>query len=119
MKFIEKICSMSVDFRLMQNQTRHIKCVFLILFLFNNQLIGQDIPVDLNHPVNDFIFRYYTKGNVKTIHPGLRPFSVNQVINALDEISNVKLSKNERELLHYFKKEFDFKNLSEGIRVPW
>ena len=110
---------MSVDFRLMQNQTRYIKCTFLILFLFNNQLIGQDIPVDLNHPVNDFLFRYYTKGIVNTIHPGLRPFSVNQVINALDEISNTELSKNERELLYYFKKEFDFENLSKGIRGPW
>ena len=67
---------MSVDFRVMQNQTRYIKCAFLILFLINNLLISQEMPVDLNHPVNDFIFRYHTKGIVKTIHPGnpLIPF---------------------------------------------
>ncbi len=103
----------------MRNQTQYKKCAFLLLFLFNNLLTGQNTPIDLDHPVNDFIFRYHTKGTVNTINPGLRPFSVNQVIIALDEISNVELSKSERKLLYYFKKEFDFKNLSEGIQGPW
>ncbi|MFQ6676867.1 MAG: hypothetical protein ACE5D0_00985 [Fidelibacterota bacterium] len=103
----------------MEIQTRHIKCVLLLLFFQISVLIGQNVPINLKHPVNDFILRYHSIGIVKTIHPGLRPFSINQVMTALDEISNAELSKNELELLLYFKKEFDFKNLNNGIKGPW
>ena len=103
----------------MHDQTRYTKYLLPIVFLLSGSLIGQNTPINLDHPVNDFIFRYHTKGNVKTIHPGLRPFSVDQVIKALEEISNVNLSISEREMLRYFKKEFDVKKLSDGMKGPW
>jgi len=119
MKSIEYICSIIVDFRLMENQTRYINCFIMTIFLFSNLLTGQNIPIDIKHPVNDLIFRYHTRGIVKTIHPGLRPYSITEVISALDEISMAELSQKERKLLYYFKKEFELKNLNEGLQGPW
>ncbi len=94
-------------------------CGLFVLSTLTGLLICQDVPVDISHPVNDFILRYSAKGVAKSIHPGLKPFSINQINAALDEISNAELSKSERDLLFYFIREFDVNNFKKGFQAPW
>ncbi len=80
---------------------------------------SQEVPVDLNHPVNQYILRYHTRGSVTSIHPGLRPFTLSQIIKALDEISNLDMDIDERSILQVYLKEFDIRTLRAGISGPW
>jgi len=50
-------------------------------------LNGQTIPVPMDHSVNDFILRLHTQHKIQGIHPGLRPFTIDQILEALDVLS--------------------------------
>ena len=38
--------------------------------------------IPMNHPVNDFILRILTQHKIDVIHPGIRPFTVNQIFGS-------------------------------------
>jgi len=84
-------------------------------------LNGQTIPVPMDHSVNDFILRLHTQHKIQGIHPGLRPFTVDQILEALDVLSADEhdLSAFETTLLRRFKKEFRVDTIENGIRGPW
>ena len=84
-------------------------------------LNGQTIPVPMDHSVNDFILRLHTQHKIQGIHPGLRPFTVDQILEVLDVLSADEhdLSAFETTLLRRFKKEFRVDTIENGIRGPW
>ena len=84
-------------------------------------LNGQTIPVPMDHSVNDFILRLHTQQKIQGIHPGLRPFTVEQILEVLDVLSADEhdLSAFETTLLRRFKKEFRVDTIENGIRGPW
>ena len=84
-------------------------------------LTGQNIPVPMNHPINDFILRLYTQNIIHEIHPGMRPFSVDQINQVLDEVSSTdqQLSTREKSLVLRFKKEFAVNEIKQGLKGPW
>ncbi len=95
------------------------KTIISILITLLGLLTGQSVPIDLDHPVNDYILRYTTEGIVQTLQQGMRPFSFNQINTALDEISKAELTQKEKNLLHYYEKEFDVNHFDKGIIDPW
>ncbi len=103
---------------------KHTQLVFIratMILIFSSIMPGQTVPVPMDHPVNDFILRLYTQQKLHGLHPGSRPFTVGQVINALNEISTSDHSITNQEiiLLERFKKEFGVDEIEQGIRGPW
>ncbi len=103
---------------------KHTQLIYLraaVILSFIGILNGQTVPVPMDHPINDFILRLYTLQKVHGIHPGTRPFTVGQVINALNEIStsDYTITNQEIILLERFKKEFGVHEIEYGIHGPW
>jgi len=103
---------------------KHYKQIFIQIstyVLIMGELIGQNVPVPLNHPINDFILRLQTQNIIHGIHPGMRPFTVHQINDALNDISssNYSLSIREKSLILRFKKEFAVDKIKRGMQGPW
>ena len=103
---------------------KHTLLIYLraaVMLTFIGILNGQTVPIPMDHPINDFILRLYTQQKIQGVHSGTRPFTVGQVINALNEIStsDYTISNQEIILLERFKKEFGVHEIEYGIHGPW
>ncbi len=110
-----------VDLVYMLKHTQQRLLQLITIILFSGFLTGQTVPIPMNHPVNDFILRKLTQHKIRGIHQGMRPFTVNQIMQALDELSTAdhNLSTAEKSLLMRFKKEFAVREIEHGVQGPW
>lgn len=95
---------------------------YTVLFIFFwTPIQGQQVPIPMDHPVNDLILRLITQKKIQNIQHGSRPFSVHQVERILSEVSNDKdlLDKKELALVHRFLNEFRTDSFKEGLEGPW
>ncbi len=111
----------ALDLLYMLKHSQQLLLQFIIVILYIGILTGQNVPIPMNHPVNDFILRILTRHKIEVIHPGIRPFTVNQILEALDKLStdDYNLSSREKSLLMRFKKEFAVLEIEHGIQGPW
>ena len=103
----------------MHQRTKKQFITFLAIFFISGYTYCQSVPIPLHHPVNDFILRLNTTNTIQPVHLGMRPFTVDQVVEILDKVSIKDLTIKEQQILNRFKQEFDFKHFEKGVRGPW
>lgn len=105
----------------MNKQTQQVLIRAAVYCTIISFLIGQTVPVSMDHPVNDFIMQLHTKNKINDIHLGSRPFTVRQIISVIAELNAIqsKLSTSEKVLLQRFSKEFTVDQIESGIHGPW
>lgn len=92
----------------------------LVLQLFS-VLCGQTVPVPLDHPVNEFLMRMIDRQKIRELNMGTRPFTIEQVQNALLFLKRDNVAKHtlEVELLQRFLQEFGVLNIPQGLHALW
>lgn len=98
----------------------HILKILLLAFVPVVSM-AQNIRVEIEAPVHDFLRRQELLGRIQGEYSSIRPFSIDQINDMLTEVdsSSQALEKSELEKLAYYKWLYTRSNFPEGISPPW
>lgn len=103
-----------------QNKPKQLISLFVMILISINFLVAQDIPIQSNHLVHNFIERHVTLGNISQNNIAVRPFTYSYVKRALNDLMKIEndLSVKDRQLLNRFSNEFSVTNFDEKVEFP-
>ncbi|MFC1550212.1 hypothetical protein ACFL46_02860 [Candidatus Neomarinimicrobiota bacterium] len=100
-----------------------VKIILLTVLGFSIHTIAftQDIPIESNNPVHNFIYRQVVLGHLPQWYTSLRPLTVRQVNEALNILSKLEAGLNPTDLkiLERFTLEFHLTSSPQRLRGPW
>ncbi|MBT6556585.1 MAG: hypothetical protein HON50_13410 [Candidatus Marinimicrobia bacterium] len=92
-----------------------------LFLLMASLIVAQNIPINMDAPVYDFLERHESRGHINSENWSTRPYTHSQITSMLVEIESHKaeLSNQELQILKWYQQSFNRNFSKETLTFPW